>query len=226
MPTLEWREGGTPVSTAFDDVYFSREDGLAESRYVFLEGNNLPTRAQNITRPFHVVELGFGTGLNFLALWQAWQQAGIKTPLVYSSIEKFPLTVDEMQQAHSVWPELQAYTKPLQAAYASMQGEGVHGANLGGVMLNLHIGEAQTCLFNMEEAVDAWFLDGFAPAKNPDMWTQDIFSEIRRLSRRGTTLATFTAAGIVREGLKQAGFTIEKKKGYGRKRHMTVGHVD
>src|SRR5690606_2459094 len=151
--------------------------------------------------------------------------AGIKTPLIYTSIEKFPLTLDEMQQAHSVWPELQAYSKPLQVAYTHMQGEGVHGANLGSVMLNLHIGEAQACLFNMEEAVDAWFLDGFAPAKNPDMWTADIFAEMRRLSRRGTTLATFTAAGTVRAGLTQAGFEIEKKKGYGRKRHMTIGRV-
>lgn len=225
MPTLEWRDGGTPVSTAFDDVYFSREDGLAESRYVFLQGNNLPARAADSEKPFHVVELGFGTGLNFLALWQAWQEAAIKTPLVYTSLEKFPLTKDEMVQAHAVWDELKPYAKQLQAAYGNMQGAGVHAANLGSVMLNLHIGEAKDALYQMEEAVDAWFLDGFAPAKNPDMWTQDIFDEMRRLSRRGTTLATFTAAGMVREGLKQAGFDVEKIKGYGRKRHMTIGRV-
>ena len=202
---LSWRDHDTPVSTVFDDVYFSADDGLAESRYVFCDGNSLAARFATATR-FVIGETGFGTGLNAAVMHALWQQtAPPGATYAYYSVEKYPLSPAERLRALGRWPELAAASHTLPA------------------QVQLLIGDAATCLPQIPEPVDAWFLDGFAPAKNPDMWSAAVFAAIASRSRPGTTFATFTAARAVREGLQTVGFQVEKIKGFGRKRHMLRG---
>lgn len=235
---LEFNAEGTPVSRDFDDVYFSNDNGLEETRYVFLDGNHLSTRFPEHPRSLFVVaESGFGTGLNFLTLWQAFNQFHAAHPeatlqrLHFISFEKFPLTAHDLRLAHQRWPELATLAEQLQAQWPSHIG-GCHRLILDGgrVTLDLWLGDindlTDTLDDSMNQTVDAWFLDGFAPAKNPDMWSQHLFSAMARLARPGATLATFTSAGFVRRGLQEAGFTMQKTKGFGRKRDMLVGRMD
>ncbi|SJZ50624.1 tRNA 5-methylaminomethyl-2-thiouridine biosynthesis bifunctional protein [Oceanospirillum multiglobuliferum] len=228
---LDWDENALPLSSEFDDVYFSKASGLDETRYVFLQHNQLPERWQNFDysagQSFVIAETGFGTGLNFLCAWQAFQQTAPETAsLHFISVEKFPLRLDDLKKSLSLWPELQVFAEQLIEAYPLPIG-GVHRRHFaeGRVQLTLLQGDASTLFSSLEAKVDAWFLDGFAPAKNPEMWTDELFQAIRRLSDHGTTVATFTAAGIVRNGLKAAGFDVKKVKGFGRKRHMVCGEL-
>ncbi|HHA1257296.1 TPA: bifunctional tRNA (5-methylaminomethyl-2-thiouridine)(34)-methyltransferase MnmD/FAD-dependent 5-carboxymethylaminomethyl-2-thiouridine(34) oxidoreductase MnmC [Enterobacter asburiae] len=235
---LEFNAEGTPVSRDFDDVYFSNDNGLEETRYVFLDGNQLSTRFPEHPRSLFVVaESGFGTGLNFLTLWQAFDQFHAAHPeatlqrLHFISFEKFPLTAHDLRLAHQRWPELAAWAEQLQVQWPPHIG-GCHRLILDGgrVTLDLWLGDindlTDTLDDSMNQTVDAWFLDGFAPAKNPDMWSQHLFSAMARLARPGATLATFTSAGFVRRGLQEAGFTMQKTKGFGRKRDMLVGRME
>lgn len=232
---LEFNAEGTPVSRDFDDVYFSNDNGLEETRYVFLGGNQLPSRFLTHPRPLMVVaESGFGTGLNFLTLWQAFEahiqahpQATLQR-LHFISFEKFPLKAADLQKAHQHWPELAPWAEQLQAQWP-LPFEGCHRLLLDGgrVTLDLWFGDINSLTNelddSLEQKVDAWFLDGFAPAKNPDMWTPALFNAMARLARPDGTLATFTSAGFVRRGLQEAGFTMQKCKGFGRKREMLTG---
>ncbi|SFN30438.1 tRNA 5-methylaminomethyl-2-thiouridine biosynthesis bifunctional protein [Izhakiella capsodis] len=233
--SLSWNEQGTPVSRAFDDVYFSNQNGLEETRHVFLGGNQLPVRFSSHPHPlFTVAETGFGTGLNFLALCQSFTdftrhnpQARLKR-LHFISCEKFPLTAADMAQAHQAWPELALWSKALIGQWPQAL-PGCHRLLLddGRITLDLWYGDINQLIDTFDDSlqhqIDAWFLDGFAPAKNPDMWTPALFDCMARMGREGATLATFTAAGFVRRGLQQAGFVIEKRKGFGRKREMLCG---
>ncbi|EPA9184460.1 bifunctional tRNA (5-methylaminomethyl-2-thiouridine)(34)-methyltransferase MnmD/FAD-dependent 5-carboxymethylaminomethyl-2-thiouridine(34) oxidoreductase MnmC [Enterobacter hormaechei] len=235
---LEFNAEGTPVSRDFDDVYFSNDNGLEETRYVFLEGNHLSTRFPEHPRSLFVVaESGFGTGLNFLTLWQAFDQFRTAHPeatlqrLHFISFEKFPLTAHDLRLAHQRWPELTHWAEQLQAQWPPATG-GCHRLILddGRVTLDLWLGDINDLTDKLDDSmnqkVDAWFLDGFAPAKNPDMWSPHLFSAMARLARPGATLATFTSAGFVRRGLQEAGFTMRKTKGFGRKRDMLVGVME
>lgn len=231
---LDWNDQGTPVAAAFDDVYFSNDDGLAESRYVFLSQNQLPTRWINHDRAhFVVAETGFGTGLNMLATWQAFidyrrqHPQGNAQRLHLISVEKYPLSHADLTQALSQWRELSTLSARLLAEYPTLT-NGCHRLWLDdNVCLDLWLGDVAELLPSMEAGlsgkVDAWYLDGFAPSKNPEMWTQPLFEQLARLARAGATLATFTAAGFVRRGLTQAGFNISRTKGFGRKREMLTG---
>ena len=229
MPTLEWRDK-TPVSTAFDDVYFSAENGLDESTHVFLVGNNLPERFKSLTQPFTILETGFGTGLNFLNVLRLWNNSSPKGQLNFISCEKYPLNIAEMVKSLQVWPELNAEVKLLLASYRNIKSfKGWQRLEVTkGVALHLFFGDVVEMFESLDSAgfvtVQAYFLDGFAPAKNPDMWTSEVFENMAKRSADGTTFATFTAAGFVRRGLEAAGFTVQKVKGYGRKRDMTVGN--
>jgi len=235
---LEFNAEGTPVSRDFDDVYFSNDNGLEETRYVFLDGNQLSTRfPTHSRREFVVAESGFGTGLNFLTLWQAFDQFHVDHPdatlqrLHFISFEKFPLTAHDLKLAHQRWPELAVWAEQLQAQWPPAIG-GCHRLLLNGgrVTLDLWLGDINDLTDRLDDSmnqkVDAWFLDGFAPAKNPDMWSQHLFMAMARLARPGATLATFTSAGFVRRGLQEAGFTMRKTKGFGRKRDMLVGVME
>ncbi|EDP8671957.1 bifunctional tRNA (5-methylaminomethyl-2-thiouridine)(34)-methyltransferase MnmD/FAD-dependent 5-carboxymethylaminomethyl-2-thiouridine(34) oxidoreductase MnmC [Salmonella bongori] len=233
--TLEFNAEGTPVSRDFDDVYFSNDNGLEETRYVFLGGNRLAERFPVHSHPlFIVAESGFGTGLNFLTLWQAFDGFRSEHPqatlqrLHFVSFEKFPLTREDLALAHQHWPELTPWAEQLQAQWPQPL-PGCHRLLLdqGRVTLDLWFGDINELIGQLDatlnQKVDAWFLDGFAPAKNPDMWTQNLFNAMARLARPGATLATFTSAGFVRRGLQEAGFTMQKRKGFGRKREMLCG---
>lgn len=235
---LEFNAEGTPVSRDFDDVYFSNDNGLEETRYVFLGGNGIPERFVEHSRPlFIVAESGFGTGLNFLTLWQAFDAFHRASPqatlerLHFISFEKFPLTKDDLRMAHQHWPELAPWAEQLQQQWP-LPFAGCHRLLLDGgrVTLDLWFGDinelTETLDDSLNQQVDAWFLDGFAPAKNPDMWTPGLFNAMARLARPGATLATFTSAGFVRRGLQDAGFTMRKSKGFGRKREMLTGVME
>jgi tRNA 5-methylaminomethyl-2-thiouridine biosynthesis bifunctional protein len=224
---LDWDEHGQPLSRSYGDVYFSRANGLEETRHVFLDHNHIVERCQALPAGGRLVigETGFGTGLNFLCAWQAFaEHAPRDARLHFVSVEKFPLTLADLQRALALWPELKPYAEQLLAQYRAMH-PGFQRLLLDGgrVVLTLMIGDVLECLPQLDAKVDAWFLDGFAPSKNPEMWTDALFTELARLSAPGATLATFTSAGFVRRGLIAAGFAVIRVKGFGHKREMLAG---
>lgn len=219
-----------PVSTLYDDVYFSTDDGLAESRYVFLSGNDLPSRwaSESLsTNDFTIIETGFGTGLNFCCAAQLWQQLKCKQHLNFISIEKHPLAADALKQALAHWPELNTTTTALYKAYCNINAKPLTQTVtldvLPNISLTLLIGDILDQIKLINQPADAWFLDGFSPAKNPDMWQSAMFKEMAKRSNKGTTLATFTSAGFVRRGLSDVGFQMTKRPGFGKKREMLTG---
>jgi tRNA 5-methylaminomethyl-2-thiouridine biosynthesis bifunctional protein len=222
---LDWQDG-QPYSAQYSDVYFSRDSGLDETRHVFLAQNHLQQRWQSLAKDrFTIAETGFGTGLNFLCAWQLWKQAAPATArLHFVSTEKYPLTHADLAQALNLWPELAEQRDQLLLQYQWLS-PGWHRLQFdeGSVTLTLLIGDARETLPQVRANVDAWFLDGFAPAKNPEMWQQALFDNMTRLSHAETTFATFTSAGEVRRGLQAAGFKVQKVAGFGRKREMLAG---
>lgn len=227
---LDWDEQGQPLSGTHDDVYFSRESGLDETRYVFLQHNQLPERFAALKDGDCMVvgETGFGTGLNFLCCWQLFrEQAPTGARLHFISVEKFPLRAPDLRKALALWPQLQDLSNELLKSYLVIQ-SGMQSLLLdnGRVQLTLLIGEASEQLAQLDAQVEAWFLDGFAPAKNPDMWSTELFAQLARLSAPHASLATFTSAGFVRRGLQAAGFAMQRTKGFGRKREMLCGQLE
>ena len=224
---LDWDEQGQPLSRSYGDVYFSRASGLEETRHVFLAHNRFAERCQALPAGGRLVvgETGFGTGLNFLCAWQAFaEHAPSDARLHFVSVEKFPLTQADLQRALALWPELAPWAGQLLAQYRAIH-PGFQRLLLDGgrVVLTLMIGDVLECLPQLDARVDAWFLDGFAPSKNPEMWTDTLFAELARLSAPDATLATFTSAGFVRRGLIAAGFAVQRVKGFGHKREMLAG---
>lgn len=220
LPDIQIDASGTARSERFGDVYFSALGGVAETQHVFLQGNQLAERWMQ--RAITIGELGFGTGLNFLVTWDTHRRSGSPHALHYVAIERYPLTPAQLRAALAHYPALAALAETLMAAYP-LRLPGVHRVALDGVSLTLAFGEAEALLPELQATVDAWFLDGFAPARNEAMWSQRIFRELARLSAPEATLATFTVAGAVRRGLSEAGFQVEKTKGYAHKREMLVG---
>ncbi|MFN4155563.1 MAG: tRNA (5-methylaminomethyl-2-thiouridine)(34)-methyltransferase MnmD [Paracoccaceae bacterium] len=213
---LDWRDGVIPVSRRFDDPYFSLHDGLAETRHVFLEGNGLPDR---LCDGFHVAELGFGTGLNLLALLIGWAGMGRPGTLRFTSFEAYPLAAADIARALAHFPQAQAVAGDFLAHWA----KGARRFSLPGVEVEVIVGDARDTLPRWQGMADAWFLDGFSPAKNPELWSPGIMAEVGRHTAKGGTIATYTAAGHVRRALFEAGFTVTRQPGHGRKRHMTTG---
>ena len=212
---LTWRDGTLPISTRFDDPYFSLENGLAETRHVFLAGNDLPAR---FTPDFHIAELGFGTGLNMFTTLLEWRAAGIKTPLHFTSFEAFPMSANDMDKALGAFPEAHAIAAPFLTEWA----KGKRHIKTEDLIANIIIGDARATLPTWDGRADAWFLDGFSPAKNPELWGDDLLTQVAKHTAPNGTLATYTAAGFVRRGLASAGFTVTRASGFGRKRHMTT----
>ncbi|MGO4687044.1 FAD-dependent 5-carboxymethylaminomethyl-2-thiouridine(34) oxidoreductase MnmC [Brevundimonas sp. 2YAF1] len=218
-PKLFWAEDGSPRSGRFGDVYFSRDDGLAETRAVFLEGCGLP-EAWAGRADFTVAELGFGTGLNIVALLDLWRRARPDHGRLHVfSIEGFPLTRDEAARALAAWPELAETAAAVLAVWPEGT-PGFHRLDLPqwNVAVDLAVGDVQWALAQWSGPADAWFLDGFSPALNPGMWSAEIMALIAARSAPGARVATFTVAGAVRRGLAEQGFVVEKKPGHGRKR--------
>ncbi|KJR29509.1 bifunctional tRNA (5-methylaminomethyl-2-thiouridine)(34)-methyltransferase MnmD/FAD-dependent 5-carboxymethylaminomethyl-2-thiouridine(34) oxidoreductase MnmC [Vibrio sp. S234-5] len=235
---LGWNEVGTPVSDQFDDVYFSNVNGLEETRYVFLQQNLIPQRWQEFDqRRFVIGETGFGTGLNFLAVWQYFSQFRQANPdaalkeLHFISFEKYPLSKADLVKAHQAWPELAEFAEKLHRHYPIAVPE-CHRIILddGAVTLDLWLGDIKECMPLVPHAesglIDTWFLDGFAPSKNPEMWNQTLFNNMAKLAKQDCRVATFTSAGFVRRGLIEAGFAMKKVKGFGTKREMIAGALE
>ncbi len=213
-PALTWTECDTPVATAFADPYFT--GGLDETRHVFLAGNGLAGRLRD---GFRVAELGFGTGLNLLALADFWRGPGT---LHFTSFEAFPMAPADMARA------LAPFDLPLSAAVVAQWAQAevpIRRIALPGIIADIVIGDARNTLPAWRGAADAWFLDGFAPARNPELWNDALMAQVARHTAPGGTLATYTAAGHVRRALQAAGFVITRQPGYGRKKHMTTGRM-
>ncbi|MBN2865863.1 MAG: bifunctional tRNA (5-methylaminomethyl-2-thiouridine)(34)-methyltransferase MnmD/FAD-dependent 5-carboxymethylaminomethyl-2-thiouridine(34) oxidoreductase MnmC [Thiotrichales bacterium] len=238
-PKLSWNADSVPLSEQFDDFYYSTDGAVDESSYVFIEHNQLANRfeqacllsessAQSV---FRIAETGFGTGLNFLLTLQLWfQKAHKNSALHFISFEKFPLCIADLQKAHQIYPQLTEFSNELCQHYPLLL-PGWHDVWLFDkrVRLTLWFGDVLAGLPELDASagskVDAWFLDGFTPAKNPDMWQPSLYQQMARLSHEHTTFATFTSAGEVRRGLQKAGFAVEKASGWGKKREMCFGSL-
>ncbi|MEQ1488890.1 MAG: tRNA (5-methylaminomethyl-2-thiouridine)(34)-methyltransferase MnmD [Methylotenera sp.] len=222
---MEWRNG-QPFACDFQDVYFSTDNGLLETDYVFLLGNDLAKRWLDADlQTFNIAETGFGTGLNFLCASKLWLEIAPQNAVLhFISVEKYPLSLQDITSALYLWPQLNSVSEPFLAQYKSLISD-VQSISLfeNKVQLSLLIGDATECYSQMNEKIDAWFLDGFAPAKNPDMWQQALYQQMARLSKPTTTFSTFTSAGDVRRGLISAGFKVSKRAGFGKKREMLTG---
>lgn len=224
---LQWRDDGMPYAIDYKDVYFSCDDAAGESVHVFLDGNRLRERWQSLRSGyrFAIAELGFGSGLNFMQAIHLWQE--ISPPdcrLHYCAFELHPLTISDMRRIHAQWPECESISKSLLEQYADHTA-GCHRLRIGdNVILDLYYGDATELLQSSSTfshcAIDCWFLDGFNPALNESLWQPQLLVRIAELSKPGTTLSSYSVAGQVRRGLSAAGFQVEKKPGFGRKRHM------
>lgn len=230
LPTqaqIDWDDQGRPQSGQYDDVYFAINEGIDETLHVFIEQNHLRQRFAELQPHACLVigETGFGTGMNFFCAWQLFAElAPADARLHFVSVEKYPLARDDLARAMQLWPELAAFTQPLLEQYVAIH-PGFQQFSLEGgrVTLTLMIGDALEQLPQLDARIDAWFLDGFAPAKNPDMWTPELFAQLARLSHPGTTLGTFTTTGWVRRSLIEAGFAMKKVPGIGKKWEVMHG---
>ncbi|MDR2881754.1 MAG: bifunctional tRNA (5-methylaminomethyl-2-thiouridine)(34)-methyltransferase MnmD/FAD-dependent 5-carboxymethylaminomethyl-2-thiouridine(34) oxidoreductase MnmC [Azoarcus sp.] len=222
--TLQFAPDGTPRSDLFDDIYHSADGGLEQARHVFLGGNDLPERWRGRDR-FVIVETGFGLGLNFLASWAAWREDPARSRgLHFISCELHPFRIDDLARLHAHWPELAPLAARLRAQWPVLA-SGMHRLHLdeGRVYLTLYFGDVREGLAQIDASVDAFFLDGFSPAKNPVMWSARVFHLLSRLAAPGATLSTWSVAAEVREGLRRARFFVEKAPGFGGKREMLRG---
>lgn len=217
-PEISWRDGGVPASGRFGDIYYSAEDGLAESRYVFLQGVGAPGIWAGRPR-FTIGELGFGAGLNFAATCDLWRKtAGQGARLHYVAVEGFPMSSGDLSQALQGFPEVARAASPLIEGWPSRR-QGFHLLRFqGGVTLLVIFEPVERALEDLSARIDAWFLDGFAPAKNPEMWSPRVMELLAARSAKGARAATFTAAGAVRRALVDAGFAVTRRPGFGAKR--------
>ena len=232
---IQWQESinrtDTPYSIDFDDIYFSSDDGLQETEYVFIEHNQLKQRFNALfENTFCIAETGFGTGLNFLVVASHWLTlAPITAKLRFLSIEKHPLRLKDLTRAVQIWPQFSGIANGLILQYTQLKTGCNHFTFANNrIELQLYIGDVIEVLPSLQIAdgtfVNAWLLDGFAPAKNAEMWSLDTLQHMARISSNGTTFATFTSAVVVRRNLESIGFYVEKHTGYGKKREMLAGY--
>lgn len=227
---LDWTDADSPRSTKFNDIYYSTSGARDESTHVFLEGTELAARWQSSKSDsplYTIAEIGFGSGLNFLNTWQLWQQSTHKPGrLHYIAFEKYPLQVADMKRLLNNWPCLSSEITELLNHYPEHSRVCHRLAIAPDVTLDLHFGDAlcrlKTINRTITSGVDSWFLDGFSPRLNPDLWQDDLIKEMARLSLPGATVATYSAAGFIRRQLRDAGFEVKRIPGYGKKRHMST----
>jgi len=214
---------GTPYSTIYDDVYHSAQGGLAQARHVFLGGNDLPARWIGADH-FVILETGFGLGLNFLATWHAWRESRARGRLHFVSAEKHPFRRDDLAELLAPHTELAALADELLQQWPPLT-QGSHSLNFARdkVTLTLLLGDARTMLPQLTTKLDALYLDGFAPSKNPDLWSPELLATLTRLCKGNSTLATWSVAGNVRRALEQAGWRLKRRPGFAGKREMLVG---
>lgn len=221
-------KAGQPFSSVFQDIYYNLQGGLEEAEHVFIQGNDLLDQwhKNHQMHSFCIGETGFGSGLNFLLTCLKWAHCESKPGhLHFISTELFPMAISDMQKAHAQFPAIQAYSHSLLKQCESRRA-GFHRIEFAeNITLTLLLGEASQSLKQLYAEVDVWYLDGFAPSKNPEMWSAKLFAQIARLSKPGATVATFSAAAVVKKGLEKSGFEWQKKSGFGRKRDMLVGRL-
>ncbi len=222
---IQWHNN-QPHSLDFNDVYFNSEDGLQETEYVFIAHNQLKQRFAALENShFIIIETGFGSGLNFLAVAAHWLALSpLSAKLHYISIEKFPLKLADLVRAQTSWPQFSNISNEFAQHYTKLIAEN-NSFNLAEsrIQLSLQVDDVLHALSLISQKADAWLLDGFAPVKNAEMWSSEVFSHIARLSKSNTTFATFTSAGAVRRGLQAVGFEVQKHAGFGKKREMLAG---
>ena len=216
-PNLVWRNNRIPIAQKFDDPYYSLDNGLEEVRHVFLNSNKL---AQRLKDGFKIAELGFGTGLNFLStLWQ-WRLKKQRGKLSYTSFEAFPMKPEDMVKAQSEFAELSSIRHEFSSLWSALlEKRELNGSDY---KLELILGDARRTIMNIDIKADCWFLDGFSPAKNPELWEKGLLNDVFRCTANKGTLSTYSAAGVVRRNLSSAGFEVKRISGFGRKRHMTL----
>jgi tRNA U34 5-methylaminomethyl-2-thiouridine-forming methyltransferase MnmC len=219
---LDWDDTGQPRSQQFGDQFYSREDGRAECAHVFIAGNGLPARWHGVER-FHIAELGFGTGLNLIETWRQW--IAVREPgqqLKFTSFEAYPMAADDMARALERWPELEGLADQFIAKWRQSRPDQAIELDPQ-TTLKVEPGQALERVSYWGESANAWYLDGFSPARNPDMWSAELMQAVYNRTAPGGTFATYAAAGWVRRNLAAAGFTIERKPGFGSKREMLAG---
>lgn len=221
---LSFDANGIPYSEAFGDVYHSAAGGLGQSRHVFLAGNDLPARWRN-RRRFVILETGFGLGLNFLATWLEWLNDPLRcSELHFVSVEKHPFRLDDLVRVHGAWPELSSVATELHRHWPTLV-PGFHRLELAErrLVLTLGLGDAEKLLPELDGQADAFYLDGFSPARNPELWSGQLCRCLARLAAPGATLATWSVAGALRRALGEANFVVLKRPGFAAKRHMLAG---
>ncbi|TWF54795.1 tRNA (5-methylaminomethyl-2-thiouridine)(34)-methyltransferase MnmD [Neorhizobium alkalisoli] len=232
VQTLDWHDGDMPYSREFGDHFYCRTDGRLECGHVFLSGNNLPERWETMVSPdgdtsvktFRIGELGFGTGLNFCETWRQWKEARRPgTRLHFTSFELYPMSREEIDRALVRWPEIDAERKALVAAWPDQPAGHVVIDIDEATRLTVICGPALVGVSAAEPDFDAWFLDGFAPSRNADMWSAELMQTLFAKTVTGGTFGTYAAAGFVRRNLAAAGFTVERRPGFAGKREMLCG---
>lgn len=220
--TLTWDEGDMPYSQEFGDHFYCRTDGRLECGHVFLAGNRLPDSFRDKTE-FTIGELGFGTGLNFCETWRQFRETGVHGKLHFVSFERFPMQRTDIDRALSHWPEIERERLALCAAWPEEPAGHVALELAPNARLTVVCGAALEQIGGFGETFDAWYLDGFAPSRNPDMWSAELMQLVHDHTRAGGTFATYAAAGFVRRNLQAAGFAVERRKGFAGKREMLCG---
>ena len=225
-PAIQWVDGNIPKSSQFDDTYYSKADGYLETQFVFLDGNDLPNRWKQMQR-CTIAELGFGTGLNFLTALEQWQaNAREGATLHFISFEQYPMTKEAMQTALSRWPKLEPSASRLCELWHEAIIEGAEKISIqwsDEVTLTVWCSDANLRLPQENFEADAWFLDGFSPAKNPELWSKELMRLVWQRTTNGGTFATYTSAGWVRRNLAAAGFEVQRVQGHAGKRQMSIG---
>jgi|GEM_PF-4378578 len=229
---ISWIGSMTPFNEETQDIYFSVDEGVQEAHHTFIKGNHLGERFLELTKSsdyFVIGELGFGTGLNFLVTADYFLKTCTQGRLVYISVEKSPIFLADLKQMYELLKE-QISDNLLSEMLLQWPGAipGFHTMILAGgrVELRLLHGDGVSVLKELSGTIDAWYLDGFSPKKNPDLWSEAIFKEIKHHSRRGTTFATYSVSSQVKQGLSAVGFQIERVVGFGRKKHALRGQFE
>lgn len=228
---VTWENETIPRSLQFDDTYYSKADSYGETQYVFINGNRLQQRWPNM-QTCTIAELGFGTGLNFLVTAIEWQKLTQKenSKLNFISFEQYPLSADEMAKALSRWPAITKEANKLVDMWrvaltdlSRQQNNPITIELSNNITLSVYLGDANEQLDLLRDNIDAWYLDGFSPVKNPKLWNEALMQKVAKNTVSKGTFATYTAASFVRKSLSAAGFTVERTKGYAGKRHMSMG---
>ncbi|MDZ7822943.1 MAG: tRNA (5-methylaminomethyl-2-thiouridine)(34)-methyltransferase MnmD [Ahrensia sp.] len=220
---LEFVEGDMPFSKRFGDHFYSRHDGRLESEHVFLHGNNLPARWSQAGN-FTIGELGFGTGLNFLETWRQWKlYRRADAHLHFVSFEAYPMESAAMRRAVGAWDQIVKESEALAAQWSELSVVPTPWTMDAQTTLTVIVADAYDGMNDWQGSADAWFLDGFSPARNPAMWSLELMTQLAARTNHGGTFASYTAAGWVRRNLAAAGFTVHKKRGFAGKRDMTCG---